>query len=128
MICHAPEAAPIQVFPLAQAMIGPNLRVLLVAAVGPPPLLAPHPAAALIPAVDLPPIAGTADVKHHLATSAKQRQLCTLQISVLVWGDAQEGTVAEYLYLDYAPTVAGFEEDHKNWRRLGFLRCLEAHC
>ncbi len=47
------------------AMIGPNLRVLLVAAVGPPPLFAPPPAAALIPAVDLPPIAGTADVKHQ---------------------------------------------------------------
>ncbi len=37
----------------------------------PPPLFAPPPAAALIPAVDLPPIAGTADVKHHPATSAK---------------------------------------------------------
>ena len=71
MICHAPEAAPFPVFPLALAMIGPNLRVLLVAAVGPPPLFAPPPAAALIPAVDLPPIAGTADVKHHPATSAK---------------------------------------------------------
>ncbi len=75
MICHAPEAAPFPVFPLALAMIGPNLRVLLVAAVGTPPLLASHPAAALIPAVDLPPIAGTADVKHHPATRPSVKQL-----------------------------------------------------
>ena len=75
MICHAPEAAPVPVFPLALAMIAPNLRVLLIAAVGAPPLLASHPAAALLPAVDLPPIAGTADVKHQPATRPSARQL-----------------------------------------------------
>ena len=45
MICHdLPDSGTvIPVFPLALAMIGPNLPVLLVAAVGPPPLFAPPP-------------------------------------------------------------------------------------
>ena len=75
MIRHAPEAAPFPVGPLPVAMIEPSFPALLVPPVGPPPLLASHPAAALIPAVDLPPIAGTADVEHHPATRSSAKQL-----------------------------------------------------
>ena len=75
MICHAPEAAPFPVFPLALAMIGPNLRVLLVTAVGAARLFASHPASAPIPAVGLPSIAALADVKHHPATRPSADQL-----------------------------------------------------
>ena len=74
MICHTPEAAPFPVFPLALAMISPNLRVRLVAPVGPQPLLASHPAAALLPAVHLSPIAASADGEHRPATRASAKQ------------------------------------------------------
>ena len=78
MIRHAPQAAPFPVFPLALAMISPNLRVRLVAPVGPQPLLASHPASAPLSAVDLPPVAGAADGEHRPATrpSAKQPDPC----------------------------------------------------
>ena len=75
MIRHAPEAATFPVGSLAVAVIEPSFPALLVPPVGTPPLLASHPAAALIPAVDLPPIAGTADVKHRPATRPSAKQL-----------------------------------------------------
>ena len=81
MICHAPEAAPFPVFPLALAMISPNLRVRLVAPVGPQPLLASHPASALLSAVDLPPVAGAADGEHRPATRPSAKQLVPLHLS-----------------------------------------------
>ena len=55
MIRHAPEAAPFPVGSLPVAVIEPSFPALLVPPVGTPPLLASHPAAALIPAVDLAP-------------------------------------------------------------------------
>lgn len=75
MIRHAPVAAPFPVGPLPVAVIEPSFQALLVSPVGLPHLLASHPAAALIPAVGLPPIAGTADVKHHPATRPPAKQL-----------------------------------------------------
>ena len=75
MIRHAPEAAALPVGPLPVAVIEPSLPALLVSPVGPPPLLASHPASALIPAVDLPPVAGAADVKHRPATRPPAKQL-----------------------------------------------------
>ena len=75
MIRHAPAAAPFPVDPLPVPVIEPSFRAFLVFPVGPPPLLASHPAAALIPAVGLPPVAGTADVKHHPATRPSTEQL-----------------------------------------------------
>ena len=74
MIRHAPAAA-FPVGPLPVAVIETSFPTLLVAPVGAPPLLAPHPASALIPAVDLPPIAASADVKHRPATRPSAKQL-----------------------------------------------------
>ena len=67
MIRHAPEAALCPVDPLPVPVIELAFRAVLVFPVGTPPLLAPHPAAAPLSAVDLPPVAGTADVEHGLA-------------------------------------------------------------
>ena len=75
MIRHAPEAAAFPVGPLPVAVIEASFPTLLVSPVGPPSLLASHPASALIPAVDLAPIAGTANVKHHSATRPSAKQL-----------------------------------------------------
>ena len=77
VIRHA-QAAPLPVDPLPVPVIEPSFRAVLVFPVGTPHLVASHPAAALLPAVHLPPIAGAADVKHHPATrpSAKQLDPC----------------------------------------------------
>ena len=77
MIRHA-QAAPLPVGPLPVPVIEPSFRAVLVFPVGNPRLLASHPAAAPLSAVDLPPIAGAADVKPHPATrpSAKQLDPC----------------------------------------------------
>ena len=75
MIRHAPEAATFPVGSLPVAVIELAFRAVLVFPVGTPHLLASHPAAALIPAVDLPPIAGPADVEHHPATRPSAKQL-----------------------------------------------------
>ena len=75
MIRHAPEAAFCPVDPLPVPVIELAFRAVLVFPVGTPHLLASHPAAALIPAVDLPPVAGTADVEHHPATRPSAKQL-----------------------------------------------------
>ena len=72
MIRHAPEAALLPVDPLPVPVIEPSFRAGLVFPVGKPHLLASHPAAALLPAVDLPPVAGMADVKHRPATRPRQ--------------------------------------------------------
>ena len=78
MIRHAPEAALFPVDPLPVPVIEPSFRAVLVFPVGTPHLLASHPASAPLPAVDLPPVAGMADVEHHSATrpSAKQLDPC----------------------------------------------------
>ena len=78
MIRHAPEAAPFPVDPLPVPVIEPSFRTVLVFPVGTPLLLASHPAAAPLSAVDLPPVAASADVKPHSATrpSAKQLDPC----------------------------------------------------
>ena len=75
MIRHAPEAAAFPVDPLPVAVIEPSFPALLVTPVGTPPLLASHPAAAPLSAVDLPPIAGIADVKHRPAPRSTTKQL-----------------------------------------------------
>ena len=73
MIRHA-QAALCPVDPLPVPVIEPSFRAGLVFPVGKPHLLASHPAAAPLSAVDLPPVAAPADVKHRPATrpSAKQ--------------------------------------------------------
>ena len=78
MIRHAPEAALCPVDPLPIPVIEPSFRAVLVFPVGDPRLLAPHPATAPLSAVDLPPVAASADVKHRPATrpSAKQLDPC----------------------------------------------------
>ena len=78
MIRHAPQAALCPVGPLPVAVIEPSLRAVLVFPVGNPHLLASHPASAPLSAVDLPPVAASADVKPHSATrpSAKQLDPC----------------------------------------------------
>ena len=75
MIRHAPEAAAFPVGPLPVAVIEPSFPALLVPPVGPPPLLPPRFLSASVAAVDLPPVAGTADVKHHPATRPSAKQL-----------------------------------------------------
>ena len=75
MIRHAPQAAAFPVGPLPVAVIEPSLPALLVSPVGTPPLFAPHPVAAPLPAVDLSPVAGIADVKHRPATRPSAKQL-----------------------------------------------------
>ena len=78
MIRHAPEAALCPVDPLPVPVIEPSFRAVLVFPVGNPHLVASHPAAAPLSAVDLPPVAASADVKHRPATrpSAKQLDPC----------------------------------------------------
>ena len=78
MIRHAPQAALCPVDPLPVAVIELSLRAVLVFPVGNPHLLASHPASAPLSAVDLPPVAASADVKPHSATrpSAKQLDPC----------------------------------------------------
>ena len=75
MIRHAPEAALFPVDPLPVPVIEPSFRAVLVFPVGTPHLLASHPASAPLPAVDLPPVAGMADVEHHSATRPSANQL-----------------------------------------------------
>ena len=78
MIRHAPETVLFPVDPLPVAVIEPTFRAVLVFPVGTPHLLASHPASAPLSAVDLPPVAAPADVKHRPATraSAKQPEPC----------------------------------------------------
>ena len=75
MIRHAPEAAAFPVGSLAVAVIEPSFPALLVPPVGVPPLLPPRFLSASVAAVDLPPVAGTADVKHRPATRPPAKQL-----------------------------------------------------
>ena len=77
MIRHA-QAALCPVDPLPVPVIELSFRAVLVFPVGKPRLPASHPAAAPLPAVDLPPVAASADVEHHSATrpSAKQLDPC----------------------------------------------------
>ena len=73
MIRHA-AAAALPVVPLAVAVIEPSLPALLVSLVGPPPLFPPCFLSAPVPAVDLPPVAGIADVEHRPATRPATEQ------------------------------------------------------
>ena len=75
MIRHAPEAAAFPVGPLPVTVIEPSFRAVLVFPVGTPPLLPPRFLSASVAAVDLPPVAGTADVKHRPATRPSAKQL-----------------------------------------------------
>ena len=74
MIRHA-QAAPLPVDPLPVPVIVPSFRAVLVFLVGLPLLLESHPAAALIPAVHLPPVAAPADVKYLPASRPPAKQL-----------------------------------------------------
>ena len=74
MIRHA-EAALCPVDPLPVAVIELSFRAVLVFPVGKPRLPASHPAAAPLSAVDLPPVAASADVKHRPPTRASAKQL-----------------------------------------------------
>ena len=78
MIRHAPQAALCPVGPLPVPVIKLPFRAVLVFPVGKPHLVASHPASAPLSAVDLPPVAAPADVKHRPATraSAKQPEPC----------------------------------------------------
>ena len=73
MIRHAPEAFPVG--PLVVAVIETSLPAVLVSSVGGPPLLPARFPPASVPAVDLSPVAGTADVKHQPATRPTAVQL-----------------------------------------------------
>ena len=74
MIRHAPEAlCPVD--PLPVPVIELSFRAVLVFPVGKPHLLASHPAAAPLSAVDLPPVAASTDVKPHPAPRAQAKQL-----------------------------------------------------
>ena len=75
MIRHAPQAALFPVDPLPVPVIEPSFRAVLVFPVGTPHLLASHPASAPLPAVDLPPVAGMADVEHPSATRPSAKLL-----------------------------------------------------
>ena len=75
MIRHAPQAAPFPVDPLPVPVIEPSFRAVLVFPVGKPRLLASHPAAAPLSAVDLPPVAAPADGEHRPATRPSAKQL-----------------------------------------------------
>ena len=75
MICHAPEAAPVPVVPLAVAVIEPGFLASPVALVGPPQLFPPRFISANVPTVAMPPEAGIADVKQQPATRPAARQL-----------------------------------------------------
>ena len=74
MIRHAPAAA-FPVVPLPVPVIEPPLRALLVPPVGIPPLLTARFLPAPVPAIDLPPVAGMANVKHRPATQAPAKLL-----------------------------------------------------
>ena len=74
MIRHAPEAALCPVDPLPVPVIEPSFRAVLVFPVGNPHLVASHPAAAPLSAVDLPPVAASADGEHRPATRASAKQ------------------------------------------------------
>jgi hypothetical protein len=56
-------------------MVGPDFRILLISAVGAATLLAPHPMTAPIAAVDLAPVTGLADEKHHATIGPAAKQL-----------------------------------------------------
>ena len=75
MIRHAAQAVAFPVGSLVVAVIEPSFPALLVFPAGLPLLLESHPAPALIPAVHLSPVAGTADVEHRAATRASAKQL-----------------------------------------------------
>ena len=75
MIRHAPETVLFPVDPLPVPVIELSFRAVLVFPVGEPHLVAPHPAAAPLSAVDLPPVAAPADVEHRPATRASAKQL-----------------------------------------------------
>ena len=75
MIRHAPETALRPVDPLPVPVIELSFRAVLVFPVGNPHLLASHPASAPLSAVDLPPVAASADVEHRPATRASAKQL-----------------------------------------------------
>ena len=75
MIRHAPETALCPVDPLPVPVIEPSFRAVLVFPVGKPHLVASHPAAAPLSAVDLPPVAAPADGEHRPATRASAKQL-----------------------------------------------------
>ena len=75
MIRHAPETELCPVDPLPVPVIELSFRAVLVFPVGKPHLVAPHPAAAPLPAVHLPPIAASADGEHRPATRPSAKQL-----------------------------------------------------
>ena len=68
-------AEPFPVGPLPVPVIEPSFRAFLVFPVGVAMLLQLRSLPAAIPAVGLPPVAGTADVKHHPATRPSTKQL-----------------------------------------------------
>ena len=72
MIRHAPKAAAFPVGSLAVAVIEPSFPALLVFPAGGSQLLLPRFLSASVAAVDLPPIAGTADVKHRPQPGPRQ--------------------------------------------------------
>ena len=74
MIRHAAGTVLCPVGPLPVPVIEPSFRAVLVFPVGTPHLLTSHPAAALIPAVHLPPVAAPADIEHRPATRASAKQ------------------------------------------------------
>ena len=65
---HAAGTALGPVDPLPVPVIELSFRAVLVFPASAARLLASHPAAALIPAVHLPPVAAPANVKHRAAT------------------------------------------------------------
>ena len=75
MIRHAPETVLFPVDPLPVPVIELSFRAVLVFPVGTPHLVASHPAAASLSAVDLPPVAASADGEHRPATRAAAKQL-----------------------------------------------------
>ena len=89
MIRHAPQAAPFPVDPLPVPVVELSLRAVLVFPVGNPRLLASHSAAALLPAVHLPPVAASADGEHRPATRASAKQLVPCHL-----GHTQHDSVA----------------------------------
>ena len=75
MIRHAPETAAFPVGPLPVAVIEPSFPALLVFPAGGSQLLPPRFLSASVAAVDLPPVAETADVKHRPAPRPSAKQL-----------------------------------------------------
>ena len=82
MIRHAPEAAAFPVVPLAVAVIEPSLPALLVSLVGPPPLFPPCFLSAPVPAVAMPPVAGTCRCKTPTRNPASGK---TTAATPLLW-------------------------------------------